>query len=52
MDASMKIEEFNTRLTATGDESPLLAALRQLTQIAKPGEVVEVVSEGLSWGWG
>ena len=51
MNTSLKIEEFSS-LLKSNEASPLLAALRKLTEIEKPEAVVEVVSEGLSWGWG
>jgi len=46
----MTIEAFHARL-ASEDDSPLMAALRRLTEIKKPEDIVQAVPEALVWGW-
>ncbi len=45
MDKPMTIEEFNALLLSEEDDSPLLAALRKLTTIEKPEEIIELADD-------
>jgi hypothetical protein len=50
---TLTIEEFNTLLTSHKEESPLLKALRELTTIEKPEDILALVGTLAGWlGWG
>jgi len=53
MTPTLTIEEFNALLTSDKEESPLLKALRQLTKLEKPEDILKLVGTLAGWtGWG
>jgi hypothetical protein len=53
MTPTLTIEEFNTLLTSHKEESPLLKALRELTKLEKPEDILTLVGTLSAWtGWG
>lgn len=52
LNASITIEEFNALLTSDAEQSPLLEALRKLTAIEKPEDVLALADTLSGWsGW-
>jgi len=45
MNAVMTIEDFGALLASEEQENPLLAALRQLTEIEKPEDITRLTAE-------
>ena len=45
----MKIEDFHALLTSDSEDSPLLAALRKLTEVTKVEEIAAAIS--MAGGW-
>jgi hypothetical protein len=53
MTPTLTIEEFNALLTSDKEESSLLKALRELTTIEKPEDILALVGALSGWsGWG
>ena len=50
MTPTLTIEEFNTLLNSHKEESPLLKALRELTAIEKPEDILTLVGTLAGWG--
>lgn len=52
MTPTLTIEEFNALLSSDKEESPLLKALRQLTKLEKPEDILTLVGTLAGWtGW-
>ncbi len=53
MTPTLTIDEFNALLVSDKEESPLLKALRELTKIEKPEDILALVDTLSGWGgWG
>ncbi len=49
MDTLMTIEEFNAKLSSEEENSPLVTALRKLTGIEKPEDIIALAEEASTW---